>query len=96
MTIEQKLTAVRENIAKLTAIVPADQLIYRPAELQDLTLEEFKALLVAMPKMNPSTFFTQYEASGDIGGVWVNARTAKGTRVELNPVQAELNALAIP
>jgi len=93
-TIHDKLAAVRATIARLVEIAPANELIYRPAELQDLTALEFAQLEAALTEFKASAYGSLYEATGYIDGVFVTVKSAIGTRLAPPPtIKDELAAI---
>ncbi len=90
MIIQQRLQQVAATIDQLAQVVPAKELSYMPASLQDLTIEEFKEVLSLDATFDPQTSYDSYYAYGRIGGALVRATTASGTRNNNRNAKAEL------
>jgi hypothetical protein len=82
--MRSRLEAAIANIKKLAEVVPASELIYQPANLQDLTAEEFGELMRVAPDFEPQAFGKRFEALTRLQGVYVKVTSAWGTRPELS------------
>ena len=96
-TVAERLAEVKRTIAELTAIVDADQLILRPAQLNKLTVDEFAELMDLLPDAQPSRGYRCYECHVKVDGVFMAVASATGTLVDVSrnsdQVRAELKSL---
>ncbi len=93
MNMQERLAEVGNTIDQLTVLVPAKTLSYTPELLNDLSLEEFRELLVLNSTFDPSSYSDCYYAYGNINGARVRAGTKEGTRIAKSTARAEIMGL---
>lgn len=79
MNTSERLSQVRADIALLKAIVPADELTYRPTLFKDLTALQMAELVqlleIESGKVDVREFMGAYEVYDRLDGVFVKATT---------------------
>lgn len=94
LTIQQRIEKVRNTVAELLKVASAKELIYRPAEFDNLTKLQFAELVEAFPEATLYKGSYSYSANFYMDGVYVCSDTKHGEVHESRPdVRAELKSL---